>query len=239
MVWLRLRWATHCDRGLVREQNQDAVWAGDGLLGVADGFGPSTETAMPSAAALTTLATSTASAGALLDALRTAVEQAADTVATMTTSDPALEGAGTTLTALAWSGAELALVHVGDSRAYLLRDGELLQLSHDDTLVQSLIDEGRLTSEEAESHPQRLILIRALHAGATTLPDVRSHSARPGDRYLLCSDGLHVPVPPSEIQRVLANHVEPHTAVAELAELVHQAGAPDNVVCVVADVLPE
>ncbi|MDQ2709724.1 MAG: hypothetical protein M3Z25_19790 [Actinomycetota bacterium] len=138
-----------------------AVWAGDGLLGVADGFGPSTETAMPSAAALNTLATSTASAGALLDALRTAVEQAADKVATMTTSDPALEGAGTTLTALAWSGAELALVHVGNSRAYLLCDGELLQLSHDDALVQSLIDEGRLTSEEAESHPQRMILIRA------------------------------------------------------------------------------
>ncbi|MGH3984883.1 MAG: MerR family transcriptional regulator [Pseudonocardiaceae bacterium] len=237
---LRLRWATYCDRGLVREQNQDAIWADEGLLGVADGFGPSTQTAIPSTAALNALAAShaTASTGALLEALHTAVEQAADTVRAMTTSDAALAGAGTTLTALAWSGSELALVHVGDSRAYLLRDDELLQLTHDDTVVQSMIDEGRLTSEEAESHPQRMILVRALHAGAAALPDVRSHSAQPGDRYLLCSDGLHVPVPPSEIQRVLVNQVDPEAAVAELAELVRQAGAPDNVVFVVADVLP-
>jgi protein phosphatase len=116
---LRLRWATHCDRGLVRERNQDAVWAGEGLLGVADGFGPCTATTMPSVAALNALTAShaAASTGALLEALHTAVELAADTVRTVTTSDTALVGAGTTLTALAWSGAELALVHVGDSRA--------------------------------------------------------------------------------------------------------------------------
>ncbi|MGH3856141.1 MAG: MerR family transcriptional regulator [Pseudonocardiaceae bacterium] len=238
---LRLRWATHRDRGLVRERNQDAVWAEEGLLGVADGFGPATETVIPSTAALNALAVSHAVArtGALLEALRTAVEQVADTVRTMTTLDPALAGSGTTLTALAWSGSELALVHVGDSRAYLLRDGELRQLTHDDTLVQSLLDEGRLTREEAESHPQRMILVRALHAGATAPPDVRSHSARPGDRYLLCSDGLHIPVPLNQIQRVLANQVDPEIAAAELAELVHHAGAPDNVAFVVADVLSE
>jgi PPM family protein phosphatase len=155
----------------------------------------------------------------------------------LTTSDTALDGAGTTLTALAWSGSELALVHVGDSRVHLLRDGELFQLTHDDTLVQSLIDQGQLTSEEAESHPQRMILVRALHANSAALPQVRSHNAQAGDRYLLCSDGLHVPVPPSEVQRVLLKPVEPESAVAEFAELVHRAGAPDNVVFVVADVL--
>ena len=99
---------------------------------------------------------------------------------------------------------------------------------------------GKLTSEEAESHPQRMILVRALHAGdGAALPDVRSHSARPGDRYLLCSDGLHRPVPSSEVQRVLANQLDPEATVTELTELVHQAGAPDNVALVVADILPE
>lgn len=238
-VTLRLCWATHCDRGLVREHNQDAVLAGEGLLGVADGFGPPTAATMPSTAALHALAASNSSAavGALLETLHTAVETAADTVRNMTTSDLAFEGAGTTLTALAWAGSELAVVHVGDSRAYRLRGAELLQLTRDDTLVQSLIDEGKVTSEEAESHPQRMILVRALHAGAADLPDVRRHSAQLGDRYLLCSDGLHAPIAPNEIQRVLTSQVEPGAAVAKLAELVHQAGAPDNAVFVVADVL--
>jgi PPM family protein phosphatase len=93
------------------------------------------------------------------------------------------------------------------------------------------------SSEEAESHPQKMILVRALHADSAALPQVRGHDAQLGDRYLLCSDGLHAPVAPSEIQRVLLERVEPEAAVAELAELVHRAGAPDNVVFVVADVL--
>ena len=236
---MRLHWATYCDRGLARDRNQDAVWAGEGLLGVADGFGPSTDAAMPSAAALEALAGSAkvTSAGALLDALRVAAEQAAAAVQAMTASGTGLEGAGTTLTALAWAGSDLALVHVGDSRAYLLRDGLLLQLTHDDTYTQRLVDEGKLTAEEARSHPQRMLLTRALHAGSDALPEIRAHAAQAGDRYLLASDGLHVPVRPSAIKRVLTENAEPDIAVTRLAELVHSAGAPDNVVCVVADIL--
>ncbi|HTF55227.1 MAG TPA: MerR family transcriptional regulator [Pseudonocardia sp.] len=238
---LRLRWATYCDQGQAREYNQDSVWASEGLLGVADGFGPSAGAALPSAVALQTLAdagSTGTSAGALLDTLHTAGEQAAAAVNAMTTAGSALEGAGTTLTALVWAGSDLALVHVGDSRAYVLREGELLQLTHDDTQVQRLIEKGQLTVAEAESHPQRSILVKALHADSGALPDVRAHSAQVGDRYLLCTDGLYLPVALDAIERVLTEHAEPDAAVAALAELVHSAGAPDNVVCVVADVLP-
>jgi len=240
---LRLRWASYRDQGQIREHNQDSVWASQGLLGVADGFGPGAASVLPSAVALETLANSTTatsatSAGALLEALHTASEQAAVAVRAMTTHGSGLEGAGTTLAALAWAGSDLALVHVGDSRAYVLRDGELLQLTHDDTHVQALIDEGKLTAEEAESHPQRTILVKALDADSGSLPDVREHTARVGDRYLLCTDGLYLPVAPGAIEQVLTDHAEPDAAVAALAELVQSAGAPDNVVCVVADVLP-
>ena len=237
---LTLRYAAGTDRGLIRDRNQDVAWADHGLLAVADGFGPSTYTALASASAIEALATTrtSASAGALLDALRCAAEAAATAVRDLAASDTTLDGAGTTLTALGWSDSELALVHVGDSRAYLLRDHELLALTHDDTLVQKLIDEGKLTSEEAESHPQRSILIRALHGGQTTAPEVRSHDARVGDRYLVCSDGLHTVLSPAIIQNTLTTQAEPESAVAELIALVRDAGAPDNVACVVADVLP-
>ncbi|WP_028925483.1 MerR family transcriptional regulator [Pseudonocardia acaciae] len=228
---LTLRYAATTDRGLVRDQNQDAAWADHGLLAVADGFGAAADTADTAIRALATR--TSGSPGALLDALRAAAQDAADAVRQAVNEDEA----GTTLTALAWSDSELALVHVGDSRAYLLRDGELLQLTHDDTLVQHLIDEGKLTAEEAESHPQRAILVRALHGAATEPPDVRTHQARPGDRYLLCSDGLHGVLSPTAIRDALTTHREPDTAVRGLVELVHSAGAPDNVACVVADVL--
>ena len=190
---LRLHWATYCDQGLVREENQDSVWAGEGLLGVADGFGTAGDTELASAVALRSLAsvTSAASPGALLDTLHSAAGQVAASVRAMGQAE---DKPGTTLTALAWAGGELALIHVGDSRAYVLRAGQLLQLTHDDTYVQRLLDEGKLTEEEARSHPQRMTLIKALHANSTAVPQVSAHRVEAGDRYLLCTDGLHLPV---------------------------------------------
>src|SRR5882757_10813952 len=156
---LTMRYAAHTDRGLVRRQNLDAAWAGHGLLAVADGFGPPSPTSLVSAFAIEAMASAPAPPpGALLDGVRLAAQRAADAVRELITSDSALDGAGTTLTALAWSGSELALVHVGDTRAYLLRNGDLLQLTHDDTLVQGMIDKGELTEHEAARHPQRAIL---------------------------------------------------------------------------------
>lgn len=145
--------------------------------------------------------------------------------------------AGTTLTVMLWTGSHLALVHVGDSRAYLLRGGELFQVTHDHTHVQSLVDEGRLTPEEAESHPQRELLVRALDGRDAFEPEVGLHEARRGDRYLLCSDGLSAVVRSDAVRDVLGAVADPARAVRELVALAHGAGAPDNVSCVVADVV--
>ena len=143
---------------------------------------------------------------------------------------------GTTLTAMLWAGSRVALVHIGDSRAYLLRDGELFQITNDHTFVQTMVDDGRLSPAEAASHPQRALLLRALVGRAGPAADVRLHDARSGDRYLLCSDGLSAVVPPAEVGRVVGTVADPDQAVRELVELARTAGAPDNVSCVVADV---
>jgi protein phosphatase len=147
------------------------------------------------------------------------------------------EDDGTTLTAMVWTGSQLGLVHIGDSRAYLLRDGELFRVTHDHTMVQSLIDEGRLTPEEATVHPQRALLLKALTGAAdTVVPDLRLCDALPGDRYLLCSDGLCTVVPDEELRRLLDSAPAPDVAVRSLVEAAIDAGGPDNVSCVVADV---
>jgi PPM family protein phosphatase len=136
-----------------------------------------------------------------------------------------------------WTGSQLALVHIGDSRAYLVRDGGLFQITHDHTLVQSMVDQGRITPEEATSHPQRALLKRALADGIDVTAETRLHDARPGDRYLLCSDGLSAVVPTADIRDVLLTTSDPDRAVRELVAMANGAGGPDNVSCVVADVL--
>ena len=153
-------------------------------------------------------------AGELLNALDHAVRRANSALRDMVQANPALDGMGTTLTALLWSGSQLGLLHIGDSRAYLVRDGEVFQITQDHTLVQSLLDEGKITAEEVASHPQRLLLLRALTGDHSSRPDLQLRQARPGDRYLLCSDGLHVVVPADAITRVLLTVADPDQAAA-------------------------
>ncbi|MFJ6988464.1 MULTISPECIES: MerR family transcriptional regulator [unclassified Streptomyces] len=247
---LGLRYAALSDTGLVRESNQDTVHAGARLLAVADGFGGRGAPAGAAAVdALARLETDGVPAGSLLGILDDAIERATRAVLAATESseetgsgtggaeDGGGQEAGTTLTALLWTGSQLGLVHIGDSRVYLLRDGELLQITHDHTLVQSMVDEGRLTPEEAASHPQRSLLVRALGRDADTTPDLRLQDARRGDRYLLCSDGLSTVVPAGEIHRVLSGTGDPEQAVRDLVALANGSGGPDNVSCVVADVV--
>ncbi|MFD0856177.1 PP2C family protein-serine/threonine phosphatase, partial [Actinomadura adrarensis] len=144
---------------------------------------------------------------------------------------------GTTLTAMLWTGSRLALVHIGDSRAYLLRDGELSQITHDHTFVQMMLDEGRITPDEAASHPSRSLLLRALPSGTQETPDVRLHDVVAGDRYLLCSDGLSTVVPLDDMHEVLRSTAgDPERAVRELVTSANRSGGPDNISCVVADV---
>ncbi|MBC9716615.1 MerR family transcriptional regulator [Streptomyces sp. TRM66268-LWL] len=234
---LGIRYAALSDTGLVRESNQDTAYAGPRLLAVADGCG--VEGAPASAAAvdaLKHLETDSITPGDLLNVLEDVIEQAQQAVRDVAGSGSSPEDTGTTLTAMLWTGSQLGLVHIGDSRVYLLRDGDLRQITHDHTLVQSMVDEGRLTLEEAASHPQRSLLVRALGQGADTTPDMRLHDALPGDRYLLCSDGLSTVVPTEEIRRALSEISTPEQAVRELITLANGSGGPDNVSCVVADV---
>ncbi|MFF0188467.1 MerR family transcriptional regulator [Streptomyces sp. NPDC005244] len=235
---LAIRYAALSDTGLVRESNQDTAYAGSRLFAVADGFGRAGATAGAAAVeALKPLETRGFAAGDLLNVLEEAVEEAKSAVNGVAgTGSPSAES-GTTLTAMLWTGSQLALVHIGDSRVHLLREGELFQITHDHTMVQSMVDDGRITPEEALSHPQRALLLRALGHGADGTPDLRLHDARPGDRYLVCSDGLSAVVDIGEVRRVLTEVADPDHAVRELVGLANGFGGPDNVSCVVADVV--
>ncbi|MFD8046705.1 MerR family transcriptional regulator [Streptomyces chartreusis] len=231
---LELRYCAHSDRGLVRPANQDTAYAGSRLLAVADGFGPTGHPASSAAIdALRVLDTPEAPTGNVLNLLDDAVRGATDAVRDAVDGDG--EDAGTTLTALLWTGSRLALVHIGDSRAYVLRGGGLFRITDDHTVVQSMIDEGRLTPEEAATHPQRMLLLKALTPTAT--PDLRLQDAEPGDRYLLCSDGLSRVVPDGQIRDLLTSAPTPDTAVHALTAAANEAGGPDNISCVVADVV--
>ncbi|MDQ1009571.1 serine/threonine protein phosphatase PrpC [Streptomyces sp. V4I23] len=232
---LGMRCAARTDRGLVRETDQDAVYAGTRLLAVADGFGGAGAAASAAAIGalepLETAAQASSRAGDLLNTLEDAVHRAGTAVR-------AFPESGTTLTALLWTGSELALAHIGDTRAYLLRDGVLHRLTHDHTVVQSMIDEGGLDEAEAAAHPQRAMLLRALDAGdGPGRPDLRLHEAKAGDRFLLCSDGLSTTVSQAAVRDCLASDAAPEAAVDALIGLAHEGGGADNIAVVVADVV--
>ena len=237
-VTLGIRYAARTDSGKVRRSNEDTAYAGARLLAVADGVG-GTAGAHASAAAveaLRALEARAVPAGELLNALAEAVGDAERAVQGIAEQEQDGE-AVTTLTAMLWSGSRLAMVHIGDTRAYLLRGDELFQITHDHTYVQSLVDEGRLTPDEADSHPQRTLLARALTGGGGYQPDLSMHDALPGDRYLLCSDGLTRVATAETLRGVLARKLSPDETVDELITLAYDGGAPDNIACVVADVV--
>jgi len=236
---LTIRYAIRSDIGLEREDNEDAAYAGRQLLAVADGMGGHAAGEIASAAvieALRPLDTQVPS-GELLNALGHAVHRAEGALHDLASSDPSLAGLGTTVTALLRSGSRLGLVHIGDTRAYLVRDGEVFQITRDHTLVQSLLDEGKITEDEAPSHPQRMLLLRAIDGQHRHEPDLQFHEAQVGDRYLLSSDGLHATVPADAVARVLLTVADPEQAAADLVALAIDRGAPDNVTCIVADIV--
>ncbi|MFG1853413.1 PP2C family protein-serine/threonine phosphatase [Actinomadura geliboluensis] len=236
---LGIRYAARSDVGMLREGNEDSAYAGAHLLAVADGMGGHVGGEIASAAAIEALRAldKNLPATELLAALEHTVKTANDNLHRIVESDPALQGMGTTLTAMLWAGNQVALVHIGDSRAYLLRDGSLFQITHDHTLVQSLVDEGRISPDEAASHPQRSLLLRALDGRGEVDPDLSLREAVVGDRYLLCSDGLSGVVTAETIFQVLTDVDEPEQAVRQLIDLANRGGGPDNITCVVADVV--
>jgi serine/threonine protein phosphatase PrpC len=237
---LTIRYAVRSDIGLERADNEDAAYAGSRLLAIADGMGGHVAGETASAAvieALRPLDTRVPS-GELLNALGHAVQRAEGALRDMVAADPSLRGMGTTVTALLRSGSRIGLAHIGDTRAYLVRCGEVFQITRDHTLVQSLLDEGKIAEEEVPSHPQRMLLLRALDGQHGYEPDLQFHDARAGDRYLLSSDGLHATVPADAISRVLLTVTDPDQAAADLIKLAIDGGGPDNVTCIVADIVP-
>lgn len=234
---LTLRYAARSDRGLIRGGNQDSVYAGPRLLAVADGMGGMAAGDVASNIVIACMAPldEDVSDGTMIDALRGAVELANQQIRDAVDANPAMEGMGTTLTAMLFSGSRIGMVHIGDSRAYQLRDSEFGQVTKDDTYVQMLVDEGRITAEEASSHPQRSLLTRALD-GRDADPEYSVRQAKPNDRYLLCSDGLSSVVSAETIGATLREYRDPNQCADRLVQLALRGGGPDNITVIVADV---
>ncbi|QSB15035.1 serine/threonine-protein phosphatase [Natronosporangium hydrolyticum] len=232
-----LRTVAVSDRGKARENNEDAVHAGPNLVAVADGVGGGPSGEVASEIVIRTLAEldQDPRPERPAEALRAAVAAANQGIRDAIEADPNLAGMGTTLTAMLADGDGLDLVHVGDSRAYAWRGGQLTQLTRDDTYVQGLVDQGLISPAEARAHPQRALVTQAVH-GAGINPSFAVVTPRPGDRYLLCSDGLSDYVDDGAIAHTLAEQNELASCAQQLIDLALAAGAPDNVSVILADV---
>ncbi len=236
-----LRYAARSDVGLVRSNNQDSAYAGPHLLVVADGMGGHAGGDVASSVAVAHLAPLDDEAHGpddALDELGRALGDAHAELLARAEENPELAGLGTTVTALLRAGNKLAMAHIGDSRAYLLRDGELTQVTSDHSFVQHLVNTGKITAEEAEHHPHRSVLLRVLgDFDMEILPDVSVREARAGDRWLLCSDGLSGVVSRDTIAETLAGYADVGACADQLVQLALRGGAPDNVTVVVSDVV--
>jgi len=237
---LQFRYYAHSDTGLVREHNEDAGYASPYLLCIADGVGGEAAGEVASAtAAYVVSARALAHPG--YDPLRLlakATQEAHRQLVIGVEADPARHGMATTLTAILTDGARTGLAHLGDSRAYLLRDGELTRISHDQTLVQAMVDAGRMTAEEAATSPYRSVVAQALDARSEPDPDLLWLDLRVGDRLLVCSDGLTDYVPDHEIGTRLAIP-SLQRATTALVQAAFAGQTRDNVTVIVADVVDE
>lgn len=237
---LRLRYAARSDVGLVRSDNEDSGYAGAHMLVVADGMGGHAAGELASSTAIATFAELDLEppGNEALNSMANTMDNTHEELAHLMKENPGFQGMGTTVTAISWEEDRVAIAHIGDSRAYLLRDGELVQLTKDHTYVQALVDAGEITSEEADVHPKRNLLLKALDGIHSVDPDLSIRKVKAGDRFLLCSDGLSGVVSNYAIAEVL-RHGDPTGAVMALVDKAIEGGAPDNVTCVVADLVDE
>lgn len=234
---LTLNYAAASDRGLVRSNNEDSAYAGSHLLALADGMGGHAAGEVASQLMINHLEVLDADPGdndmcALLGGV---ANDGNHTIGRESAHNPHMAGMGTTLTAFLFDGATFAMIHVGDSRAYRLRNNALEQVTVDDTFVQSLVDKGQLDPADISTHPKRSFILKA-YTGDPVEPTLRHFDARPGDRLLLCSDGLSDPVSFETIEEVL-RHGQPMEVCRKLIDLALRSGGPDNVTVVVADVV--
>ena len=238
---IEFRCAARSDVGLVRSNNQDSGYAGPNLLVLADGMGGPAGGDIASSVAiahLVPLDSDSYPADKMLPLLREALMDAHDELSDRSRRDKDLEGLGTTCIAVMRSGNKLAMVHIGDSRAYVLRGEALTQVTTDHSFVQYLVESGQITPEEAEHHPNKNVVLRVLgDSQADVTPDETIREAVVGDRWLLCSDGLSGVVSPETLGAVLAEIDDPGECAEELIRLALRAGGPDNITCVVADIV--
>ena len=229
---MRVTGAAATDIGLVREGNEDSYLTEEPLFAVADGMGGHRGGEVASHLAVETLEKMfREGAGDLPNQ----VQEANRVVFERSVLDRKVAGMGTTLTAALVQGDRVRLAHVGDSRAYLLRDGELRLLTEDHTLVHRMVSEGEISKEEAETHPQRSVLTRALGVDAVVDVDDDTFLVRPGDRLLLCTDGLTSMVPEDQIGEVLRTVRDPQEAAERLVRMANEAGGMDNTTVVILD----
>ncbi|MGH9012947.1 MAG: Stp1/IreP family PP2C-type Ser/Thr phosphatase, partial [Acidimicrobiia bacterium] len=232
---MRLVAAKKTDPGRVREGNEDGYLVDDrmGLFAVADGMGGHQAGEVASATALEALRAAVASG----EPIRDAIDRANEAVLERSAGDERLRGMGTTMTAgtLA-AGGTLLLGHVGDSRAYLARDGELTQVTEDHSLVEEMVRRGELTPEQAEVHPRRSVITRALGIEPGVEVDLYPVELHEGDRMLLCSDGLTTMIRAEEIAAILRGEPDPQRAANTLVEAANAAGGEDNITVLVIDV---
>lgn len=229
--------ASATDIGLVRDHNEDAYLARDPLYAVADGMGGHLGGEVASAIALETIGDVVASDG--IEALADAVRRANRAVYERQVGDVEVAGMGTTLTAVALQGSRLYIAHVGDSRAYLLRDDSLQMLTQDHSLVGEMMREGRLTESQARVHPRRSTLTRALGIAGEIEVDTSEIAVRAGDRILLCTDGLTGMVEDPRLKEILKDDTGPRDACAALIAEANGSGGVDNITAVVIDLIEE
>ncbi len=236
---LELAYHAVSDVGRVRKDNQDSGYAGPWLLAVCDGVGGAARGDIASSTAVNELRQldEPPGTGDVLARINDGLHEAHVSIGVQVDQDPSLNGTSTTATVALFDGTRLALGHIGDSRAYLLRDGELSQLTSDHTFVQSLIDEGRITEEEARVHPHRNLILKALDGLHDVEPDLFALELVAGDRLFLCSDGACGVLDDTRITDILKGGTPEFSAI-EMVRASLDAGSSDNVTCVVADVAP-
>jgi serine/threonine protein phosphatase PrpC len=232
---LALSCAARTDAGRVRSHNEDAVLATPRLAAVADGVGGHAAGEVASAAAIAVLASLEKRwlSDALPDELGDAIREANERIGFVAECRPEAAGMATTLTAVALED-ELVVASIGDSRAYLLRDGSLVQLTRDDSLLQDLIDSGAMDAAAARAHPRRNVVTEVLDGAAARRPTITTREARAGDRLLLCSDGVSDVVGAATLHTLLTGG-PPAEAAQRLIDAAMDAGSRDNVSAVVAD----
>ena len=239
----RLQYAAISDVGRVRKDNQDSGYAGPWLLTVCDGVGGAARGDLASSTAIGQLRRLDEAPGDdhdeehRLELVAGALHRASDKIGDLVDEEPSLSGTSTTATVALFDGTHLAMGHVGDSRAYLFRAGTISQLTSDHTFVQSLIDEGRITEEDARTHPHRNLILKALDGVHEVDPDLFTVELAESDRIFLCSDGASGSLDNRRLADILSTG-SPDFAAVELVRASLEAGSTDNVTCIVADVVP-